>query len=120
MYKIKVFLLFFLIVFAVQTRGQELLDRIVAIVDDEIILESEVTQMAWMMASQMGIDPTRDEEKFNELRKAAVQNFVTKELLVIQAEKDTIEADERQVDAYLEQQMQNALKCFPVLLKKLL
>ncbi len=109
MYK-KVFLFLFLVVFAIQTRGQELLDRIVAIVDDEIILESEVTQMAWMMASQMGIDPTRDEAKFNELRKAAVQNFVTKELLVIQAEKDTIEANERQVDAYLEQQMQNAIQ----------
>ncbi len=110
MHKFKVLFLSIVIVLAMQVRGQELLDRIVAIVDDEIILESEVTQMAWMMASQMGIDPTRDEEKFIELRKVAVQNFVTKELLVIQAEKDTIEADERQVDAYLEQQMQNAIQ----------
>ena len=103
---------FFAIVLSlsVQTLGQELLDRIVAIVDDEIILESEVTQMAWMMASQMSIDPARDQEKFNELRKSAVQNFVTKELLVIQADKDTVEVDERQVEGYLEQQMQNAIQ----------
>ena len=90
--------------------GQELLDRIVAVVDDEIVLESEVTQMAWMMAAQAGIDPARDQEKFNEFRKIAARNIVTKELLVIQADKDTINADERQVESYLDQQMQMAVQ----------
>ena len=90
--------------------SQELLDRIVAIVDDEIILDSEVTQMAWMMSAQMGVDPSRNQEQFMEMRKIAAENLVTKELLVIQADKDTIEADERQVDAYLDQQMQNAIQ----------
>jgi peptidyl-prolyl cis-trans isomerase SurA len=90
--------------------GQELLDRIVAIVDDEIVLESEVTQMAWMMAAQLGIDPARDPAKFNEFRKQVAQNIVTKELLVIQADKDTIKADEGQIEAYLNQQMQMAVQ----------
>ena len=110
MMKIKITLFAIALVFSIQANGQELLDRIVAIVDDEIILESEVTQMAWMMASQMSIDPVRDQKKFNELRKVAVQNFVTKELLVIQADKDTVEVDKRQVESYLEQQMQNAIQ----------
>ena len=90
--------------------AQELLDRVVAVVDDEIILESEVTQMAWMMAAQLGIDPTRDQQKFHEFRKMAAHNIVTKDLLVIQADKDTIEADERQIEAYLNQQMQTAVQ----------
>ncbi|MBN1560077.1 peptidylprolyl isomerase [candidate division KSB1 bacterium] len=88
--------------------GQELLDRIVAVVDDEIVLESEVTQMAWMMAAQMGVDPARDQTKFAEFRKIAANNIVTKELLVIQADKDTINADEQQIETYLNQQMQMA------------
>ncbi len=87
-------------------RGQELLDRIVAIVDDEIILESEVTQSAWMMLMQMGIDPTRNQDKFVEFRKMAAQTMITKELLLIQADKDTVEANEQEVEQHLAQQMQ--------------
>lgn len=90
--------------------SQEVLDRVVAVVDDAVILESEVTQVAWLMSSQMGIDPTRDPQRFLELRKMALRNLVNKELLVIQADNDTIKADERQVDSYLEQQMQTAVQ----------
>lgn len=107
---VKIWIFAFVITSASCVFSQQLLDRIVAIVDDEIILESEITQMAWMMSSQMGIDPTKDKDKFNELRKLAVQNLVNKELLVIQADKDTIQADERQVEAYLNQQMQSIIQ----------
>lgn len=100
----------FALFFSMPIDAQEYLDRIVAIVDDDIILESEVTRMAWMMCMQMGIDPARNQDKFLEFRKLAAENMVTKELLVIQADKDTVEADERQVDAYLEQQMQGAIQ----------
>ncbi|MBN1479845.1 hypothetical protein EH223_18220 [candidate division KSB1 bacterium] len=108
----KIFAKFFIciLLFGIHGQGQELLDRIVAIVDDEIILESEVTQMAWLMTAQLGIDPSKNQEKFMEFRKIAAQNIVTKELLVIQADKDTIEAEERQIEAYLEQQMQTAIQ----------
>ncbi len=90
--------------------AQDLLDRIVAVVDDEVILDSEVTQAAWMMASQMGVDPAREPQRFLDLRKAALKNLVNKELLVIQADNDTIKADERQVESYLEQQLQAAVQ----------
>ncbi len=109
--KMKVFsILGLMIVLVFSAQSQELLDRVVAIVDDEIILDSEVTQMAWMMSAQMGVDPARNQDQFMEMRKVAAQNLVTKELLVIQADKDTVEANEQQVDMYLEQQMQNAIQ----------
>ncbi len=90
--------------------GQELLDRIVAIVDDEIILESEVTQTAWMMLMQMGLDPQRNQDKFLEFRKIAADNIITKELLVIQADKDTVEANEAEIEQHLQHQMQLAIQ----------
>lgn len=99
-----------IMLYAAHLPAQELLDRVVAIVDDEVILESEVTQMAWLMTAQLGIDPSRNQDKFMESRKIAAQHIVTKELLVIQADKDTIKADERQIEAYLEQQMQTAVQ----------
>ncbi len=98
------------IFFASLGSGQELLDRIVAIVDDEIILESEVTQTAWLMLMQMGLDPQRNPDKFLEFRKMAAQNIVTKELLVIQADKDTVEANEAEIEQHLQHQMQLAIQ----------
>ena len=107
----KLLLLYALLLPAVaQSPAQELLDRIVAVVDDEVILDSEVTQMAWLMSSQLGIDPNREPQRFLEMRKVALRNLVNKELLIIQADNDTVKADERQVDAYLEQQMQAAIQ----------
>lgn len=111
-FRILTVLTIFLMPFLFSTAGvsQELLDRIVAIVDDEVILESEVTQTAWMMLMQMGLDPTRNQDKFLEFRKLAAQNMVTKELLVIQADKDTVEANEAQIEQHLQQQMQMAIQ----------
>ncbi|MDZ7314538.1 MAG: peptidylprolyl isomerase [candidate division KSB1 bacterium] len=106
----KKFILFLFLLSMLTAGAQDLLDRIAAIVDDEIILDSEVTQTAWLMASQMGIDPVRDPAQFQKMRRIALRNLVNKELLVIQADLDTIKADERQVDAYLEQQMQAAIQ----------
>ncbi len=90
--------------------AQQVLDRIVAIVDDEIILESEVTQMAYMMSMQAGVQPQQNPETFQQFRQQALESFVNKELLLIKAEEDTIEADERQVETYLDQQIASVIQ----------
>ena len=90
--------------------GQNLLDKIVAIVDDDIILYSEVTQSAYLMAMQLGIDPQKTPDKFQKLEKQTLENLINQKLLLIQAEKDTIEANEREVDNYLEQQMASVIQ----------
>ena len=86
--------------------AQQVLDKIIAIVDDEVILESQVTQSAYYSALQMGIDPTKNPGTFEELKKQTLQNLVHKELLLIQADKDTVEADESTVDNYLQNDLQ--------------
>jgi len=90
--------------------GQQYLDRIIAIVDDDIILESEITQSAYYMAMQLGTDPTKNPEKYQELKKLALDNLISSKLLLIQADKDTIEADARQVDSYLQQDLQRIIQ----------
>lgn len=89
---------------------QETLDQIVAVVDDEIILDSEVTQMAYMLCVQQGIKPQKNPEKFEEMRKQALDNYINRELLLIRADEDTVIANEQQVDAYLEQQLENVIQ----------
>lgn len=91
-------------------RGQQVLDRIVAIVDDGVILESEIVQGAYLMAMQMQIDANKNPKEFVNLKRNTLTNLVTQKLLLIQAEKDTIKAEERQVEAYLQQQMQGIIQ----------
>jgi peptidyl-prolyl cis-trans isomerase SurA len=93
-----------------QVSAQQALDRISAIVDDDIILESEVVQAAYLIAMQLKIDPTKEMQRFKELQADALDNLINRKLLLIQADKDTIIADERQVDGYLQQQMQNNIQ----------
>ncbi|MBN1541443.1 peptidylprolyl isomerase [candidate division KSB1 bacterium] len=94
--------------------SQQVLDRVVAIVDDDIILESQVVQSAYLMALQSGFDPTtnpvRFEAEFGRYKAATLENLINKKVFLIQAEKDTILADERQIDFHLQQQMQSIIQ----------
>ncbi|OGC04559.1 hypothetical protein A2V82_09310 [candidate division KSB1 bacterium RBG_16_48_16] len=93
-------------IFHLSAQSQTVLDRIAAIVDDDIILESEVSQGAYQLAMQLGIDVTKNPKELQRLAAMTLENLITVKVLLIQAEKDTIEANEKQVDASLEQQMQ--------------
>jgi tRNA U34 5-methylaminomethyl-2-thiouridine-forming methyltransferase MnmC len=44
--------------------SQQVLDRVVAIVDDAIILESEIIQNGYLMALQDGLDPVKNPQLF--------------------------------------------------------
>lgn len=100
-------LILFMLVWAPFLFSQQVLDRILAIVDDQVILQSDVAQGAYMFAMQAGINPERDPEKFKQLQMQVLDNLINQQLLLIKAEKDTIKADERQVEALLDQQMQS-------------
>jgi len=84
---------------------QEVLDRIAAIVDDDIILESEVTQNTYLLAMQLQIDPTKDPAKFLELQKQTLENLIIRHILLTKAEEDTVIPDQARVDAYVDEEM---------------
>jgi peptidyl-prolyl cis-trans isomerase SurA len=104
--KNNLFVYIFLLGFASIAFGQNVLDGIAAIVDDDIILQSEVTQGAFQLAMQYGIDLNKTPDELPRLRKMTLDNLVNVKVLLIQADKDTVEANDKQVDAALEQQMQ--------------
>ena len=53
-----------LLIFA-KGNSQEVLDKIVAVVEDNIILKSELQQFAYSFAIQNKIDPMKEQDKFN-------------------------------------------------------
>lgn len=88
-----------------KAHAQEVLDRIVATVDDKIILQSELSQYAYQLAIQMGIDPRRDPAKFEALRTNALESLVDQKAMLVKAAEDSVVVDERQVDQVLDERI---------------
>ena len=88
-----------------ELQAQQVLDKVVAVVEDEIILASELSQFSLNLAFQMGIDPRKDPEKFQQLQSETLQNLINQKILLAKADEDSVEVDERQVDNYLENQI---------------
>lgn len=98
------------IMLVVPSLGQQVLDRVMAVVEDEIILQSELSQYAWNAAFQLRIDPRRDVEKFEQLQRDLLQNLINQKILVKQAEEDSIVVDDRRVDAALDEQIKRMVQ----------
>lgn len=98
------------IMLVVPSLAQQVLDRVMAVVEDEIILQSELSQYAWNAAFQLRIDPRRDVEKFEQLQRDLLQNLINQKILVKQAEEDSIVVDDRRVDAALDEQIKRMVQ----------
>lgn len=78
--------------------GQDVVDRIVAVIDDEVILQSELDFQVAMFASQRKMDPTDPSIKAQLLDK-----LIQDKLLYAQAVIDTIEVSDDDVNRQLDQ-----------------
>jgi len=90
--------------------AQDVLDKIVAVVDDNIILRSELQQFAYTFAIQNGLDPTKDPGKFDQILKQTLENLITQKVLLVKAKEDSVTVGEQQVDQVLEEQIQQMVK----------
>lgn len=104
-----IFSFFLLIGFS---RGQEVLDRIVAVVGDQIILESELKAQLALYAAQFGID-LKDEQRRKQIEAELLEQMVNDNLLLIQAQKDTtIEVTSKEVERAVKEQMEKVKSQF--------
>jgi peptidyl-prolyl cis-trans isomerase SurA len=87
-------------------QGQEIIDGIVAVVGDQIILKSEIQQMAQFYAFQMGINPAEQKDKFRTLKNEILQNLIDDRILLAKANEDTVTIDDQKVEAELENRIQ--------------
>jgi peptidyl-prolyl cis-trans isomerase SurA len=93
-----VFLL--LIAFGSVLYGQQVLDEIVAVVDDQVILESELEFNTMMFAAKNKLNP-----KNPELKRQVLNDMIREKLLQAQAKLDSIQVAEEQVDQQLDSQI---------------
>ncbi len=93
-------LIFLLFIIAINVNAQEVLDRIVAVVDNEIILQSELDFRTEMAAARQRLN-ARDPK----IKRQILESMIEEKLLYAQAELDSIEVSDDRVDQQLDYQI---------------
>jgi len=99
-HKAKIFLFFSLLMVS-SAAAQQIVDRIVAVVDDEIILQSELEQALQLEISQRLATGAQKEQ----LRKQLLEAMINDKVLLIKAKRDSIVVTEKEVDDALQEQL---------------
>ena len=102
-----VFLLFSLCTATGYSQNQEkYIEGVAAIVGDNIILKSDLSQVVSMTALQQRIDPKNNPKRFQTLQYEVLQSLVDQKIILEMAELDSIEVKEKEVDKALNQQIE--------------
>ncbi len=96
-------LIFFSLVFS---QNNQSIDGIAAIVEEHLVLKSDLAQMVNMSIIQNKIDPTKDIEKVKALEKTILESMIDQKIILKKAELDSVVVEENEVDLALDQQIQ--------------
>lgn len=94
----------------VHAQESQVVDRIIAVVNDEIILESEVLQYVQDIVLR-NRDAYRTERKIQRLREQVLDELINQKILLAIAEDDTnITVEDRQVDMTLDERLNQVIR----------
>ena len=82
------------------------IDGVAAIVEEHIVLKSDLNQMLNMSIIQNKIDPLKDVEKIKALEKSILESMIDQKIILKKAEIDSVFVEEKEVDLALDQQIQ--------------
>ncbi len=85
----------------VYVHAQDIADRIIAVVDNEIILESELVSQAQMYAMQQRID----QRQIPQLKEQLLESMINKRLLLAKAVRDSIVVSDAEIQQELDHQL---------------
>jgi peptidyl-prolyl cis-trans isomerase SurA len=102
---VQIFLLLTILLIPLTLSAQTLIDRIVAVVDKEIITESELNERVSFLAIQNRIDPNQ-----KGLRTQVLDGLISEKLVLAQALIDSIEVTDDEITRALDQQIANFVR----------
>ena len=106
----KLFFLFLLLTKLVSQSNTFFIDGVAAVVENKIVLKSDLNQMVNMMAIQQGFNPNENLNKYLKLKEVVLESMVDQKILLEKSEEDTtIDFSEKEVDQALDQQVNNIL-----------
>ena len=82
------------------------IDGIAAIVGENIILKSDVSQVVGMTALQRGLDVSKDRAILEKLQEDVLGSLIDQKVILEMAKLDSIEVAEKEVERALEQQIE--------------
>lgn len=85
--------------------SQQLIDRILAVVGNEIILQSDLNTLLLQWSVQRQENVFQNPAQLQQLSTLMLQRMIQEKLLLIKAEEDTIVADPEQVDQMVDRQV---------------
>ena len=88
------------------SQSPQYIDGVAAIVEDHIVLKSDLMQMVNMAAIQNRIDPQKNPEGFAALQQSVVESMINQKIMLEMAEIDSITVDEKEVNQALDQQIE--------------
>ena len=99
--------LFSLIFFSsVFSQNNQNIDGVAAIVEEYLVLKSDLAQMLNMSIIQNKMDPTKDIEKIKSLERSILESMIDQKIILKKAELDSVVVNENEVDQALDQQIQ--------------
>ena len=98
----------FLIFFTAQTFAQQQhIDGVAAVVGENIILKSDVSQVVGMTALQQGLDVSKDVDVLMKLQEGVLSSLIDQKVILEMAKLDSIEIADKDVENALDQQVEN-------------
>ena len=82
------------------------IDGIAAIVGENIILKSDVSQVVGITALQMGLDDSKDKAVLEKLQANVLGSLIDQKVILEMAKLDSIEVAEKDIESALEQQIE--------------
>ena len=86
-----------------------LLDRVASVVEDKIVLLSDVVLAANAVAAQQQINPNTNPSAYQKLLESSRESMVEQLLIIEMAEQDSVEVLDKDIDKALNQQIENII-----------
>jgi len=99
------FNLFIFLSFVFPQENQSI-DGVAAIVEEHLVLKSDLAQMVNMSIIQNKIDPTKDIAKIKTLERSILESMIDQKIILKRAELDSVIVEENEVNLALDQQIQ--------------
>ena len=99
--------IFFIFFTALTLAQQQHIDGVAAIVGENIILKSDVSQVVGMTALQQGLDVSKDVDVLMKLQEGVLSSLIDQKVILEMAKLDSIEIADKDVENALDQQVEN-------------
>jgi len=103
------FIYIFLFISSLGAQQEILLDRVASVVEDKIVLLSDVVLAANAVAAQQQINPNTNPSAYQKLLESSRESMVEQLLIIEMAEQDSVEILDKDIDKALNQQIENII-----------